>query len=153
MTKIKTVSKNSQRKRFTILQRGSRHHRLGAAVVEFAVVAPVMIMLTMGMMEVGRMVMVKQLMVSASREGARLGSLPGIGEAEVVARVQKELEAVGVNGVSVSVIPPNLATAPSGTPVTVTASVPTSQISWVNTPMFSMNTNIDASTTMRRESQ
>lgn len=127
--------------------------RIGAAVVEFAVVAPIMIMLTMGLMEVGRMVMVKQLMLSASREGARLGTLPGVSEGEVIERVQDELKGVGINGVSVTVTPANLIAAPSGTAVTVSLSVPSSQISWVNTPMFSANTVIDASTTMRRESQ
>lgn len=116
-------------------------------------VAPIMIMLTMGLMEVGRMVMVKQLMVSASREGARLGTLPGVSEGEVIERVQDELKGVGINGVSVTVTPANLIAAPSGTAVTVSLSVPSSQISWVNTPMFSANTVIDASTTMRRESQ
>lgn len=131
----------------------SEKSRTGAAVAEFAVVAPVMIMLTMGMMEVGRMVMVKQLMVSASREGARLGSLPGASENEVLARVNQELSSVGINGVSVTVTPANLVAATSGTPVTVSLSVHASQISWVHTPMFSSNATITASTTMRRESQ
>lgn len=132
---------------------GSKKNRVGAATVEFAAVAPLMIMLTMGMMEVGRMVMVKQLMVSASREGARLGSLPGVGQSEVIARVNQELTSVGVDGVAVTVTPADLGAAPAGTPVTVSLSVPASQVSWINTPMFSMYTNIDASTTMRRESQ
>ena len=48
---------------------GRRQDRVGAAAVEFAIVAPLMFLLTMGMIEVGRMVMVKQLMVNASREG------------------------------------------------------------------------------------
>lgn len=63
--------------------------RRGAAVTEFAVVAPIMILLKMGMIEIGRMVMVKQVMVIASREGARLGALPGTSNADVVQEFSK----------------------------------------------------------------
>ncbi len=127
-------------------------NRCGAAVVEFAVVAPIMILLTMGMIEVGRMVMVKQIMVNASREGARLGALPGVSDAEVVARVQSELQSASIQGVQITVTPTELALAAAGTPVTVQLSVPASQISWVPNPLFSSSKNITTSTTMRRES-
>ncbi len=65
--------------------------RTGAAVVEFAVVAPLLFMLTLGLMEVSRMVMVKQLLINASREGARLAVLPGATSDEVLALVSHEL--------------------------------------------------------------
>ena len=127
--------------------------RRGAAVTEFAVVAPIMIMLTMGMIEIGRMVMVKQVMVNASREGARLGALPGTSNSEVTSRVQQELDSASITGVSISVTPANLVTAPAGSQVKVLLSVPASQISWVPNPLFSFSKNISTSTTMRRESQ
>jgi Flp pilus assembly protein TadG len=130
-----------------------RLSRSGAAVVEFAVVAPVMILLTMGMIEVGRMVMVKQIMVNASREGARFGALPGSSNEEVTARVQSELESASIAGVQVTVTPAGLATAEAGTAVKVQLSVAASQISWVPNPLFSFSKNITTSTTMRRESQ
>ncbi len=128
-------------------------NRWGAAATEFAVVAPVMILLTMGMIEVGRLVMVKQMMVNASREGARLGALPMTTNAEVVARVTNELSSSSINGVTITVTPENLATAPAGTQVKVQLSVQASQISWVPNPLFSISKNIVTSTTMRRESQ
>ncbi len=131
----------------------NRQSRRGAAVTEFAVVAPIMIMLTMGMIEIGRMVMVKQVMVNASREGARLGALPGTSNAEVTARVQQELDSASITGVSISVTPANLSTAPAGSQVKVLLSVSASQISWVPNPLFSFSKNISTSTTMRRESQ
>lgn len=126
--------------------------RRGAAVVEFAVVAPLLFALTLGMMEVSRMVMVKQLMVSASREGARLAVLPGTTSAEVVALVSQELTATSVNGVNIQVQPSNLATAGVGTPITVSLNVEASTVSWVPTPLFSFNQTLSASTTMRKES-
>lgn len=127
--------------------------RRGAAVTEFAVVAPIMIMLTMGMIEIGRMVMVKQVMVNASREGARLGALPGTSNAEVMSRVQQELQSSSITGVTISITPENLVMAPAGSQVKVSLHVPSSQISWVPNPLFSFSKSITTSTTMRRESQ
>jgi Flp pilus assembly protein TadG len=127
--------------------------RSGAAVVEFAVVAPVMILSTMGMMEVGRLVMVKQLVVNASREGARMASLPGVTADQVLAQVQKELTGSTIPKANVTVTPTGLASVRTGTPVTVSISVQAKDVSWVRNPVFSSSHTIAASTTMRREGQ
>jgi Flp pilus assembly protein TadG len=126
--------------------------RAGAAVVEFAFVAPLLILLTMGMMEVGRMVMVKQLLVNATREGARLAVLPGATDSEVTSQVQADLVAASVNGATVTLSPASISSAPAGTPITVSASIPATAISWVPKPIFSFNNTLEASTTMRTES-
>ena len=126
--------------------------RVGAAVVEFAIVGPLMVMLTMGMMEVGRAVMVKQVMINASREGARLAILPSTNAADVISQVSSQLAASSINGTTVTINPPSLANAAAGTAVTVSISVNASQVSWVPNPAFTLNRTISASTTMRRES-
>jgi Flp pilus assembly protein TadG len=59
------------------LCRSYREQRRGAAAVEFAVVAPVFILLVLGMLEYGRMIMVQQVITNASREGARRAVLDG----------------------------------------------------------------------------
>lgn len=135
-------------------KRGNCHPsvRTGAAVVEFAIVAPLLFMLTLGMMEVSRMVMVKQLLINASREGARLAVLPGATSAEVLELVSNELTAYSVNGVSIEVQPTSLATAVAGTPVTVSLNVAAASVSWIPKPLFSFNQTLSASTTMRKES-
>lgn len=46
--------------------------RRGAAAVEFAVVAPWLLFIIFGAIEIGRAVMVAQIVTNASREGARL---------------------------------------------------------------------------------
>lgn len=126
--------------------------RTGAAVVEFAVVAPLLFLLTFGMMEVSRMVMVKQLLINASREGARLAVLPGATSAEVLELVSDELTAYAVNGVNIQIQPASLASAAAGTPVTVSLDVPAASVSWIPKPLFSFNQTLRASTTMRKES-
>jgi Flp pilus assembly protein TadG len=48
-----------------------RENRIGAAAVEFAVVAPLLCMMILGTVEVGRALQVEAAMVNAVREGAR----------------------------------------------------------------------------------
>ena len=127
--------------------------RCGAAAVEFAIVAPVMILLTMGMMEVGRLVMVKQLLVNASREGARLAALPGASTEQVLEQVQTEMVGASISGANVTVTPSILISAGAGTPVTVSISVNATDVSWIPNPAFALTQQITASTTMRREGQ
>ncbi len=45
--------------------------------MEFAIVAPIFFMMIMGMLELGRAVMVQQVITNASREGARVAVLDG----------------------------------------------------------------------------
>jgi hypothetical protein len=97
------------------------------------------------------MVMVKQLLINASREGARLAVLPASTDEEVKAQVTAELAAAAIQNVQVDVQPP-LALAGAGTPVTVSVSVESSAVSWIPKPMFVFDQTIDAATTMRRES-
>ncbi len=131
----------------------NQRKRLGAAAVEFAIVSPLFILLTLGLIEVGRVVMVKQLVINASREGARLASLPGATAENVIASVQSDLGSQTISGAVVTTEPSSLVTTGAGSPVTVRISVPASSISWIPNPVFAVTSSIDAETTMRKESQ
>ena len=130
------------------LQSGPRTR--GAVVVEFAVVLPVFILLIMGMMEYGRMIMVQQLLVNASREGARHATLDGATTFSVIARVNSYLDNAGVSGAQITVAP-NPASAASATAITVDASIPFADVSWLPSPMFLGTTNLQTSSVMLRE--
>ncbi|MCA9134343.1 MAG: pilus assembly protein [Planctomycetales bacterium] len=153
-----SVSKHTAGKGRPSSRRRNRRHppfRVGAAVVEFAIVAPLLLLLTMGMMEVGRMVMVKQLLVNASREGARLAVLPGSTSAEVTAQVRQQLEESSVSGATIVINPvtqTSVEGTPMGQPITVQVSISAATISWVPKPMFSFSNILEAATTMRKES-
>lgn len=125
--------------------------RKGAAVVEFAVVAPLMILLTTGMMEMGRVVMVKQLLVNASREGARLAVLPEATTIEVQNAVEQELQASSIHGATITLTPTVIESAPPGSPVTIAISIPAADVSWIPKPMFTFSNTLSSATTMRRE--
>jgi Flp pilus assembly protein TadG len=61
----------------------SKHiRRRGVAAVEFALLAPVLLILLGGLWEVGRLVEVKQVMDNAAREGARLAA-----QAQIIAPI------------------------------------------------------------------
>lgn len=53
-------------------------HRRGAAAVEFAIVAPLLFLIFLGMIEFSRAIMVLNVLTSASRAGVRAGAIaPG----------------------------------------------------------------------------
>ena len=138
-----------------------RRNRRGAAVVEFAVVAPLFFLLVFGMIEFGRMVMVQQIITNGSREGARIAVLDGTTTDEVVSAVQDYLASASINveGAEITAIATDdetgaerpLAQSDYGDAVTVTVSVPFGQVSWLPTPMFLGGSTMTATTVMRRE--
>jgi len=85
--------------------------RQGQAVVEFALVLPILLMLLMATVEFGRAYWELHLLTNAAREGARVGSLPGKLESDVEAKVNDFLDGAGLNPaecqVSVSVTDSN----------------------------------------------
>ena len=124
--------------------------RRGAAATEFAIVAPVFFMMIIGFIEFGRALMVQQVLVNASRVGARMASTTGATSGGVQSAVESYTTSVAVPGVSVSVSP-NPATAAAGTVITVTASVPFNNVSWMNTPWFLSGKTLSANSQMRKE--
>ena len=135
----------SRRRRFA-------RQRHGAAVVEFALVAPLFIMLVFGILEYGRMVMVQQVLTNAAREGARAAVLDGATSTSVTAKVNAYLNGASVPNATVTVEPSNPSSAPMGDPVTVTAQVTFGQVSWLPSPMYiSSSQALRSSCVMRRE--
>jgi Flp pilus assembly protein TadG len=132
--------------------RSYRRNRRAAAAVEFAIVAPVFFLLILGMIEYGRMVMVQQVITNASREGARQAVLDGATTAEVTTVVNQYLTSGSISGATVTVTPNPPTNAEFGDPVTVTVSIPFSQVSWLPSPMYLGGKTLTATTVMRRES-
>ena len=121
------------------MYRVHRKQRWGAAVVEFAIVAPLFFLLVFGMVEYGRMVMVQQVLTNASREGARSAVLDGASATAVKASVVEFLEESAINSVTqdnVEITPADPSTAGSGDSVTVTVTVDFDDVSWMPSPMY-----------------
>ncbi len=126
--------------------------RTGAATVEFAIVAPVMIFLVLGLFEVGRVMMVKNAATHASREGARMAVTPTATSDAVEQQVREVMAAYSIADPQVTIQPAQLGMAEPGDMVTITVSVDAASVSWVGNAINLPITQIVSSTTMRRES-
>lgn len=128
-----------------------RRRRTGAAAVEFALIAPLMILFTFGLIEIGRLMLVKESATQATREGARLAIRPNAETTEVVQRVEEELALMSVDQANIDIDPASLDLATPGTYVTVKVSIPTESVSWIPGFFSFQAPYIEAQSVMRRE--
>lgn len=128
--------------------------RRAAAAVEFAVAAPVFFLLVLGMLEVGRGLMVQHLLLNAARQGCRSGILPSNGNTQISDTVSGTLASAGITAQSVSVsvnnVSGNASTANSGDAITVTVAVPIAAVTWVPVSQF-LSGNISSQYTLRKQ--
>ena len=122
--------------------RSCRSPRVGAATVEFAVIAPVLILLVLGMIEVGRGVNVQHVLLNAARAGCRVAIIEGATQQTINDRVEDNLAGSGVSAPEITVTPNPLSSAVTGDPVTVTVTVNYGDVSWVPVPKFLAGTDI-----------
>jgi Flp pilus assembly protein TadG len=145
--------------------------RRAAATVEFAVVIPVLLVFVLGIIEIGRLVMVAQVNTNAAREGARYAAQGSADSATVDTYVRTYLTSAGVSNAAagtnsavtvtieaqsgsnsswVTVSDPSTQTA--GTPIRVTVSANFNQQSWLPTRFFiGNNTQVQGVAVMRKE--
>lgn len=147
----------------------ARVPRRGSAIVEFAVVAPVLLSLVMGIVEMGRVVMLAQVATNASREGARYAVQGSANTTTIDTYLRTYLSSAGLrntasgsNG-SVTVTVETLSsgswtattdpsTASTGTQVRVTVQIDYTKESWLPTQYFvGNNASVQGATVMRRE--
>jgi Flp pilus assembly protein TadG len=145
-------------------------NRKGAAAVEFALVAPLLCIVILGSLEIGRALQVQMALTNAAREGCRAycdttatvtldGTTYQTGTSNyAIAVVKYSLKNANV-GITSSNIGRVTITATTGTattvsgvtltPATVTATVPYSSVAW--SPSFIIgSSNLTASITMRK---
>lgn len=69
----------------------------GTALVEAAFTLPILLFLSISVIEFGRAYQVFQVVTNAAREGARIAVLPGTSDSDVLNRVQTYLQAGQIN--------------------------------------------------------
>jgi Flp pilus assembly protein TadG len=82
--------------------------RHGAAAIELAAVFPLIVMLLLGLMEVGRLIEVQQILTNAVREGGRQASTGRRSNSEVAQVVRDYLKNAGLSTSNVVVTVGNL---------------------------------------------
>ncbi|HEX6986741.1 MAG TPA: TadE/TadG family type IV pilus assembly protein [Planctomycetaceae bacterium] len=138
-------------------RRPGRPSRRGAALVECALVMPIMVLVVLGMFELGRAVMVTEVLAHTARTGARAGSITTGTTAGVRAVVNDVLADAGIDAsaCTVQVLVNGAATevgsAKAGDEITVTVSVPYSAVTWVANPEYLDGRNLSGRCVMRRE--
>ena len=70
-----------------------RRDQRGAALIEMAFALPLLLLISIGILEFGRAFQTWQILTNAAREGARVAVLPGIDDSMVTARVQEYVQA------------------------------------------------------------
>jgi Flp pilus assembly protein TadG len=146
----------------------ARAQRRGAAVIEFAVCAPLLFLLILGMFEVGRYINVGEVATQASRYGARQATVANATLSSVSTQVNNYLDASGVKSAAATIkleaetavgnstfaVVSDLSTVTTGSAIRVTVEVDFPQVTWVPGGFFRnvLPAKIPAVTVMRKES-
>jgi Flp pilus assembly pilin Flp len=112
----------------------------GAAALEFALIAPVLLLLLLGIIEFGFMFQAQLALTHAAREGARMAAVGKYDAATVLDRAYPVTA-------TITTIPDPPSAAVSGQPITITL---THQYDWRVLP-FSGTVALRGTATMRRE--
>ena len=135
-----------------------RRSRRAAAAVEFALVAPLFFTLVFGMIEFGRAMMVQQVIVNASREGARAAIIDSSNKTAVVEKMESYLNPSGIDEYDVKyfvngaeVPDPTGGGSGFGDAVGVEISVDFDEVSWVPLPKYLGEVTLKSQSVMRRE--
>src|ERR1700730_5843435 len=131
-----------------------RTKRQAAHVAELAVVSPILIMIILGIIEIGSGLMVVHLLNNAAQAGCRSGIVEGQSTANIKSVVVNALTSAGVSGetatVQVNDGSTDASSAVAGDEITVLVSVPISSVSWVPGVKF-LSGSLQGQYTMRRE--
>jgi Flp pilus assembly protein TadG len=138
-----------------IFRRG-RGKRNGATAVEMALVAPFIFLIVFASIEFSRVVMIKQSLTNASREGCRVATLATTQDAADVDQAVRQYvqrcfaQYDDPDIVAVTITPSSLGSVASGTEITVQVEVQFSDVSWVPSKWANSLTLVGTST-MKRE--
>ena len=139
----------------------NRGRRSGAAAVEMAFIVPILGLIMIGMFELSRGIMVKQILTGAARKGCRTGILQLYGNSDIINDATNVMQDNGfdstlfnppsIGAVNITVTDPNgnslpdALNAPSGSTISVQVVIPVTSVKWVTayyltTSMFESDT-------------
>jgi len=119
----------------------------GQALVEFALVLPVLVLLIIGSMEFGLVINQYMVLAEAAREGARSAALGG-SDTDVITVVQTAASQIDTTQLTITILP---ALRIRGSGVTVTVRKPVQAITPLISPFFPSGFKMQGAATMRVE--
>jgi Flp pilus assembly protein TadG len=78
---------------------GRSRSRRGAAMIEFAIVLPMLLLMILGIIEMGRVMMINQITTTAVRAASRRAIIPGMTNAHVLNIANNYLDGGGISKV------------------------------------------------------
>lgn len=133
-----------------------RLRRRGAATIEMALVAPFIFLLVFASFEFSRMMMIRQALTNAAREGSRHAALIRTQDTVeskdlVLERLQSVIHESDEDAiVRVTITPANVSGLPPGSMITTEVEVDCADVSWLP-PKFFAGAKIRAASSMTRE--
>ena len=103
---------------------GAVRRRRGAAVVEFAVCLPVIMLIVLGSIEAASMLFLRQALVQSAYEGAKVAVRQSGNNTDATQAIENVAAGRRLNGVSIEFTPSDVSTAAQGEPITVLISAP-----------------------------
>jgi Flp pilus assembly protein TadG len=127
-------------------QRNRNNRNEGQAVVEFALVITLLLVIVLGIFEFGRLWMTMNVLSGAAREGARIAAVTGPSPAQVRNAVQNVLDAANIEGATVTIAGPN-----GNNEVTVTVQIDYATVTGNFVPGLAANMQLSRSAVMHWE--
>ena len=128
----------------------TRRRRRAAAVVEFAVISPVLLTILFGIIEYGYVFMVRQTLTHAAREACRVAVLQTTDEpyTEVTQRVDQVMNAAGLSGHTTTMVH---AETDNNWTESITVSIPRQEISLLGNYFGELIGDVSGTCSMRKE--
>lgn len=120
----------------------------GQALVEFALMMPVLLLLVVGVMEFGLIIHQYMVVAEAAREGARSAAV-GSSDATVTSIATTAASQIPAGQLTITISPPTTRVRGSG--VTVTVETPVQAVTGIISPFFPPGFKIQGIATMRVE--
>lgn len=124
-------------------------NRKGQALVEFAIILPILLLLVMGIIEFGLIFNAYLTIQNASREGARYG-ITGASDADIVSLVRSDCSALQSTYLTVNVTPAE-GSRITGDTLVVSVSYSYHMVTPIISSLFSNVVVLNAQTSMRME--
>jgi Flp pilus assembly protein TadG len=135
-------------RRYKRIKKGNR--RSGAAVVEFAVCLPVILLIVLGSIEAASMLFLRQALVQSAYEGVKVAARNNGDNARATEAVENVAEGRRLKNMSVTFSPKNVAAASQGEIIRVTVSAPGDANSFIPFGPFK-NRTVSAQAVMVKE--
>jgi len=125
----------------------------GTAIVEAALVFPILLLLTMGAIEYGWLFLKAQQVTNACRQGARIAIRPDAITEDVLSSIDSLLDVsgLGTSGYTVNITPADITLLPTGEYVEVEITVPCANVVLIDAGFLPVPTNLRAVVTMTKE--